>query len=309
MAKIFITGHKGMVGSAIIKRLSKKNKICTIDKKKLNLLNQEQTLQYFKKSKFDQVYLCAAKVGGIHANSKYSADFIYQNLQIQNNCIYSAFKTKVKKLLFLGSSCIYPKNSKIPIKENYLLSGKLEETNQGYSIAKIAGLKMCESFNNQYNTDFRAVMPTNLYGPNDNYDDLNSHVLAALIKKIHYAKINNKKKIIIWGDGLPKREFLHTNDLADACVKVMSISKKKYFFLVGKTNQFINIGYGKDISIKDLTKLICSIVNYEGKIEYDKSKPSGTFRKLIDSTIIKKINWKPNISLVEGISSIIKNFK
>lgn len=307
MMKIFIAGHKGMVGSAIINKLSKKNKIFIIDKKKVNLLNQEQTLSYFKKNKFDHVYLCAAKVGGIHANSKFSADFIYQNLQIQNNCIYSAYKTSVKRMLFLGSSCIYPKNSNIPIKEDYLLSGKLEETNQGYSIAKIAGLKMCESFNNQYNTDFRAVMPTNLYGPNDNYDDLNSHVLAALIKKVRNAKLENKKKIIVWGNGTPKREFLHTDDLADACIKIMNISKKKYFNLVGKTNQFVNIGYGKDISISELTKLICNILDYKGEIEYDESKPNGTYRKLIDSSKLRKINWSPKITLAEGIKSILNN--
>ena len=305
--KIFIAGHKGMVGSAIINKLSKKNKIFIIDKKKVNLLNQKQTLSYFKKNKFDHVYLCAAKVGGIHANSKFSADFIYQNLQIQNNCIYSAYKTNVKRMLFLGSSCIYPKNSNIPIKEDYLLSGKLEETNQGYSIAKIAGLKMCESFNNQYNTDFRAVMPTNLYGPNDNYDDLNSHVLAALIKKVRNAKLKNKKKIMVWGNGTPKREFLHTDDLADACIKIMNISKKKYFNLVGKTNQFVNIGYGKDISISELTKLICNILDYKGGIEYDESKPNGIYRKLIDSSKLRKINWSPKIKLAEGIKSILNN--
>ena len=304
MKKIFIAGHKGMVGSAIMKKLSKKNKIFTISKQKLNLLDQKKTLNYFKKNKFDQAYICAAKVGGIYANSKYAADFIYNNLQIQNNCIISAYKSGVKKLLFLGSSCVYPKKSKIPIKESYLLSGKLEKTNEAYAIAKIAGLKMCESFNNQYKTDFRAVMPTNLYGPNDNYDDLNSHVLAALIKKIKYAKLNKKKKIIIWGNGLPKREFLHTDDFADACVKIMNISKKNYFELTGKTNQFINIGYGKEISIKDLAKLICSIVGYNGRIEYDKSKPSGTFRKLIDTSKLKKINWHPKTSLREGIKSI-----
>ena len=309
MKKIFIAGHKGMVGSVILNKLIKQNKIYTIDKNKLNLIDQNKTLNYFKKNKFDQVYMCAAKVGGIYANSRYSADFIYDNLQIQNNCIISAYKTGVKRILFLGSSCIYPKKSKIPIKENYLLSGKLETTNEAYAIAKIAGLKLCESFNNQYKTDYRTVMPTNLYGPNDNYDDQNSHVLAALIKKIQYAKINKKKKITVWGDGLSKREFLHSNDFADDCIKIMNISKKKYFNLVGKNNQFINVGYGKDISIKDLTKLICSITNYQGKIEYDKSKPNGTYRKLIDSSKIKKINWKPNISLIEGISSIIKNFK
>jgi len=306
MAKIFVTGHKGMVGSAIIDKLSKLNKIYTTDKKKLDFLDQKQTLNYFKKNRFDQIYMCAARVGGIHANSKYSADFIYENLQIQNNCIHAAYKTNVKKILFLGSTCIYPKKSKIPIKESYLLSGKLEETNQAYAIAKIAGLKMCESYNNQYNTDFRAVMPTNLYGPNDNYDDLNSHVLAALIKKIQYAKINNKNKIVIWGNGLSKREFLHTSDFARACIKIMNISKKKYFDLTGKADQFINIGFGKDISINDLTKLICNIVKYTGKIEYDKSKPNGTYRKLIDSSKIRKINWSPNISLEEGIKSVLK---
>ena len=306
MAKIFVTGHKGMVGSAIIDKLSKLNKIYTTDKKKLDFLNQKQTLNYFKKNRFDQIYMCAARVGGIHANSKYSADFIYENLQIQNNCIHAAYKTNVKRILFLGSSCIYPKKSKIPIKESYLLSGKLEETNQAYAIAKIAGLKMCESYNNQYNTDFRAIMPTNLYGPNDNYDDLNSHVLAALIKKIQYAKINNKNKIVIWGNGLAKREFLHTSDFARACIKIMNISKKKYFDLTGKADQFINIGFGKDISIKDLTTLICNIMKYRGKIEYDKSKPNGTYRKLIDSSKIRKINWSPNISLEEGIKSVLK---
>ena len=307
MKKIFIAGHKGMVGSGIMNKLIKKNKVYTVNKHKLDLLNQEKTLNYFKKNKFDHVYMCAAKVGGIYANSKYSADFIYNNLQIQNNCIISAYKTGVKKILFLGSSCIYPKKSKNPIKEGYLLSGKLEKTNEAYAIAKIAGLKMCESFNNQYNTDYRAVMPTNLYGPNDNYDDQNSHVLAALIKKIQYAKLNKKKKIIVWGNGLPKREFLHTSDFADACIKVMNISKKKYFDLTGNINQFINIGYGKEISIKDLTKLICKIVKYSGKIEYDKNKPNGTFRKLIDSSKLKKINWSPKILLEEGIKSIIKD--
>jgi GDP-L-fucose synthase len=308
MKKIFIAGHKGMVGSVILNKLIKRNKIYTIDKNKLNLIDQNKTLNYFKKNKFDQVYMCAAKVGGIYANSRYSADFIYDNLQIQNNCIISAYKTGVKRILFLGSSCIYPKKSKIPIKENYLLSGKLETTNEAYAIAKIAGLKLCESFNNQYKTDYRTVMPTNLYGPNDNYDDQNSHVLAALIKKIQYAKMNKKKKITVWGDGLSKREFLHSNDFADACIKIMNISKKKYFNLTGKTNQFINIGYGKDITIKALTKLICKIANYNCKIEYDKRKPNGTFRKLIDSSKLKEINWSPKISLEEGIKSILDNY-
>mgnify|MGYP000324216970 FL=1 len=309
MAKIFVAGHKGMVGSAIEKKLSKKNSIFTIDKKNLDLINYDQTLNFFKKNKFDYVYICAAKVGGIYSNLKYSADFIYQNLQIQNNCIISSYKTNVKRILFLGSSCIYPKKAKIPIKEDYLLTGSLEKTNEAYAISKIAGIKMCESFNNQYKTDFRAVMPTNLYGPNDNYDELDSHVFAALIKKIFFAKVKNKKKITIWGNGSPKREFLHTDDFADACIKIMKISKKNYFGIVGTNTQFINVGYGKDISIKMLAKLICNIIDYRGKIFYDHSKPNGTFRKLIDSSKIKKINWAPKISLTAGINSIIKEFE
>ena len=305
MKKIFIAGHKGMVGSAILRKISKKNKIYTADKKKLNLLNFEETYNFFKKNKFNEVYVCAARAGGILANSKYPADFIYENLQIQNNCLFSAFKTKVNKLLFLGSSCIYPRNAKAPIKEKNLLTGELEKTNESYAVAKIAGLKMCESFNNQYNTDFRAVMPTNLYGPNDSYDILNSHVLASLIKKILHAKKNNKKVVSIWGNGKAKREFLHVDDSAIACLKIMSISKKSYNIICGNKNKFINIGYGKEISIKDLALLISDIVNYKGKFHYDKTKPNGTMRKLIDSSKIHVLNWKPKISIRQGIKLVI----
>ena len=305
MKRIFITGHKGMVGSAILRNISKKNKIFTIDKKKLDLLDFNKTYQFFKKNKFDEIYLCAARVGGIYANSTYPADFIYQNLQIQNNCIFSAFKTKVKKLLFLGSSCIYPKETRIPIKENYLMTGKLEKTNEAYAIAKISGIKMCESFNNQYNTDFRSVMPANLYGVNDNYDELNSHVLAALVRKILIAKKNNKKIVTIWGNGKAKREFLHTDDFAKACIKVMSISKKKYRKICGAENQFINIGFGKEITIKDLALTISKVIDFKGKFYYDKTKPNGTFRKLTDSSKIKSLNWSPKISLKDGLKKII----
>ncbi len=305
MKKIFIAGHKGMVGSSIQRNISKKNKIITVDKKKLNLLDFKKTYQFFKKNKFDEVYLCAAKVGGIYANATYPANFIFENLQIQNNCIFSAYKTKVKKLLFLGSSCIYPKEAKIPIKENYLMTGKLEKTNESYAIAKIAGIKMCESFNKQYNTDYRSVMPTNLYGPNDNYDELNGHVLAVLIKKIIGAKKNKKKKVTIWGNGKPKREFLHTDDFAKACLKIMSISKKKYQKICGKDYQFINVGYGKEITIKELATLIGKIVNFKGNFIYDKKKPNGTYRKLINSSKLRSINWSPKISLKKGLKKII----
>jgi len=306
MKKIFIAGHKGMVGSSIYRNISKKNKVIVAEKKDLNLLNFDKTYNFFKKHKFDHIYICAAKVGGILANSKYPADFIYENLQIQNNCITSSFRTKVKKLLFLGSSCIYPKDAKIPIKEKYLLTGKLEKTNDAYAVAKISGIKMCESFNKQYNTDFRAVMPTNLYGPNDNYDPSNSHVMAALIKKILSAKKYKKKVVTIWGDGSPRREFLHVDDFAQACLKIMSISKKKYFEICQKENYFINVGSGREINIKDLAYLISDVVGYEGKFVYDRSKPNGTMRKLIDSSKIFKLRWKPKISLKSGIKLVIQ---
>ena len=310
MKKIFIAGHKGMVGSAIFRKLrNKSNKIVLVDKKKLNLLNQKSVLSFFKKYKFDEVYLCAAKVGGIYANNKYVADFIYQNLEIQNNLIHSAYLTNVKKLMFLGSSCVYPKKPKIPIKEEYLLTSELENTNEMYAIAKIAGLKMCKAYNSQYKTDFRAVMPANLYGPSDNYDSLNSHVLAALIKKIVLAKKQNKKSFIVWGTGKPKREFLHVDDLADATVKIMNLSKSKYNKVAGEKFPFINVGSGSDISIKDLAIKISKIVGFKGKMIFDKSKPDGTYRKLMDNTKLRKIKWKPKISLNSGIKKTIVDFK
>ena len=310
MKKIFIAGHKGMVGSAIFRKLkNNSNKIIIADKKKLNLLNQKSVLSFFKRNKFDEVYLCAAKVGGIYANNTYKADFIYQNLEIQNNCIHSAYLTKVKKLMFLGSSCVYPKKPKIPIKEEYLLTSELESTNEMYAIAKISGIKMCEAYNFQFKTDFRAVMPTNLYGQNDNYDSLNSHVLAALIKKIVLARKQNKNSFIVWGTGKPKREFLHVDDLADATVKIMNLSKSKYNKVVGEKFPYINVGSGSEISIKDLAKLIAKIVGFKGKIIFDKSKPDGTYRKLMDNKKLRKIKWKPKISLNSGIKKTIEDFK
>ena len=299
-----------MVGSAIFRNLKKNSyKIVVADKKKLNLLDQKSVLSFFKRNKFDEVYLCAAKVGGIHANNTYVADFIYQNLEIQNNLIHSAYLTKVKKLMFLGSSCVYPKKPKIPIKEEYLLTSELENTNEMYAISKIAGLKMCKAYNAQFKTDFRAVMPTNLYGQNDNYDNLNSHVLAALIKKIVLAKKQNKNSFIVWGTGKPKREFLHVDDLADATIKIMNLKKSKYNKVAGEKFPFINVGSGSDISIKDLAKLISKIVGFKGKMIFDKSKPDGTFRKLMDNTKLRKIKWKPKISLNSGIKKTIEDFK
>jgi GDP-L-fucose synthase len=300
-SRIFIAGHKGLVGSSILQYLKKKKfkKIFIIEKKKLDLRNQSKVLNYFKKNKFDYVINCSGKVGGIYANNKYKADFIYDNISMQNNIIYSSYLTKVKSLIFLGSSCIYPKNSKIPMKETDLLSGKLEETNEPYAIAKIAGIKMCESFNYQYNTNFKCLMPCNLYGPNDNYDLTTSHFLPALIKKIYGAKIKNKKKVIIWGSGKPLREIMYVEDLADACL----------FFLKKKTkHSLINIGSGEERSIYEYAKIIAKKINYTGTFEFDKSKPDGMKRKLVDSSLATSYGWKSKILLELGLSKTITHF-
>ncbi|MDC1166862.1 GDP-L-fucose synthase [Candidatus Pelagibacter sp.] len=300
-SRIFIAGHKGLVGSSILQYLKRKKfkKIFIIEKKKLDLRNQSKVLNYFKKNKFDYVINCSGKVGGIYANNKYKADFIYDNISMQNNIIYSSYLTKVKSLIFLGSSCIYPKNSKIPMKETDLLSGKLEETNEPYAIAKIAGIKMCESFNYQYNTNFKCLMPCNLYGPNDNYDLTTSHFLPALIKKIYGAKIKNKKKVIIWGSGKPLREIMYVEDLADACL----------FFLKKKTkHSLINIGSGEERSIYEYAKIIAKKINYTGTFEFDKSKPDGMKRKLVDSSLATSYGWKSKILLELGLSKTIKHF-
>ena len=291
---IFLCGHKGMVGSAIHQKLISdgyKN-IIIADKKELDLTNQLNVELFFKKNKPDYVFLAAAKVGGIHANNSLSGEFIYQNIMIQNNVINSAYVNKTKKLLFLGSSCIYPKEPEIPINEESLLSGKLESTNRAYAIAKIAGIEMCQSYKKQYGFNAISIMPTNLYGPNDNFSLENSHVLAALIRKFHDAKTKNQNSVICWGDGSPYREFLHVNDLADAAVMCM----KNY-----ESEQIINIGTGTDITIRDLSILISRIVDFKGEIIWDESKPNGTHRKLLDSTKINDLGWKPKISLEEGI--------
>jgi GDP-L-fucose synthase len=288
MKKIFLAGHKGMVGSAILNKLKKKNsKIFVASKKEIDLENYYQTENFFKKNKFDEIYLCAAKVGGILANENFPVEFLIKNINIQNNCISLAYKYKIKKLLFLGSSCIYPKFAKQPIKEKYLLSGKLEKTNEAYALAKISGLKLCEFYNKQYKTDYRAVMPTNLYGPNDNYDLKNSHVIPALIKKALSLKKKPNDAFIIWGSGNPKREFLHSNDLADACIMLMKISKKKYSKILGN-DSCINIGSGQEVTIKKLAKIIKSHVKIKNKISFDRSKPDGTPRKILDSKKNKK---------------------
>ena len=300
-SKIYIAGHNGMVGSAIhrkLKELGYTNIIVT-SRKELDLRNQEDVRHFFWTEKPEYVFLCAAKVGGIKANSDFKADFIYDNIMIQSNIINSAKQFGTKKLLFLGSSCIYPKMCQQPIKEEYLLTGALEPTNDAYAIAKIAGIKMCQSYNQQYGTNFISIMPTNLYGYNDNYDLNNSHVLPALIRKFHEAKINNQPHVEIWGDGTPMREFLFVDDLAEACL-----------FLMGNYNdsEIVNIGTGEDITIKDLAYLVKEVVGFQGNIFFNTQMPNGTPRKLLDVSKLTSLGWQYKVSLKEGIEKTYKDY-
>jgi GDP-L-fucose synthase len=299
-AKIYIAGHKGMVGSAIARKLNQLgyNNIITRTSAELDLRNQEQVFAFFKEQKPEYVFLAAAKVGGIYANNTYRAEFLYDNLIIEANIIHASYLNKVKKLLFLGSSCIYPKMAPQPLKESYLLTGLLESTNEPYAIAKIAGIKLCESYRLQYGCNFISAMPTNLYGPNDNYDLNNSHVLPALLRKFHTAKVEQQPFVEIWGSGSPLREFLHVDDLADACL-----------FLMEKYNEaeLVNIGTGTDLSIKDLAMLIMKVAGYKGEIKFNASKPDGTPRKLMDVGKINALGWKYKISLEEGITRVYKD--
>jgi len=301
-SKIYIAGHRGMVGSAIMRNLQSKgfNNIITRTSKELDLRNSQAVSDFFVTEKPDYVFLAAAKVGGIQANNIYRADFIYENLMIQNNVIHNSYLNNVKKLMFLGSSCIYPKMAPQPLKEEYLLTGLLEETNEPYAIAKIAGIKMCESYKRQYGCNFISVMPTNMYGPNDSYNLNNSHVLPALIRKFHDAKENNLPSVEMWGTGTPMREFLHADDLGDACVFLMNTYDGE---------QFVNIGSGTDLTIKDLALLIKDIVGYKGEIVHDLSKPDGTPRKLMDVSYLHSLGWKHKIELPEGIKQVYDDFK
>jgi GDP-L-fucose synthase len=297
-AKIYIAGHRGMVGSAIERKLRSEgyHNIIAKTSSELDLRNQQAVNAFFELEKPDFVILAAAKVGGIHANNTYRAEFIYDNLMIEANIIHAAYLNKVKKLLFLGSSCIYPKMAPQPLKEEYLLSGYLEATNQPYAIAKIAGIEMCDSYRAQYGCNFISAMPTNLYGTKDNYHPENSHVLPALIRRIILAKKNNVPSVIIWGTGIPRREFMHVDDLADAC-----------YFLLENYNEpgLVNIGWGVDVSIKELAEMIAAEVGYTGSLEFDTFKPDGTPRKLMDTTKITNLGWKPSIKLKEGINKTI----
>ena len=300
-AKIYVAGHRGMVGSAIYRKLQKEGYTNLIVKtsSELDLRDQQQVTDFFNAEKPEYVFLAAAKVGGIIANNTYRADFLYENLCIQNNVIHQAYKTGVKKLMFLGSSCIYPKMAPQPLKEEYLLTGTLEATNEPYAIAKIAGIKMADAYRAQYNCNFISVMPTNLYGYNDNYHPQNSHVLPALIRKFHEAKINNSDAVTIWGSGTPMREFLFADDLAEAC----------YFLMQNYSEAgLINIGTGEDLTIKDLAQLIKNIIGFKGELKFDSSKPDGTPRKLMDVSKLHALGWKHKIALEEGIQLAYEDF-
>jgi GDP-L-fucose synthase len=300
-SKIFVAGHNGMVGSAIVRRLTELGytNIITLNRNKLNLLDQSEVDNFFRKVGPEYVFLAAAKVGGINANQTQKADFIYENLMIQTNVIKSSYSYDVKKLIFLGSSCIYPKMSPQPIKEEYFMTGSLEPTNDAYAIAKITGIKMCQSYNEQYGTNFISAMPTNLYGPNDNYDLNNSHVLPAMIRKFHEAKIEGKQSVELWGTGTPMREFLYVDDLADACIHLM---------LNYNDSEIVNIGTGQDVTIKELALIISDIVGYKGDIHFNSDMPDGTPRKLLDVSKLEEIGWKYSTSLKEGIEKTYKEY-
>ena len=317
-ANIYIAGHRGLVGSAIVRNLQEKGftNLLVRTHAELDLTNQAATDAFFSQEKPDYVFLAAAKVGGIHANNEYPAEFIRDNLAIQTNVIHAAYKNKVKRLMFLGSSCIYPKLAPQPMKEEYLLTGPLEPTNRPYALAKIAGIEMCWSYNRQYGTQYLAVMPTNLYGPGDNYDLDNSHVIPALIRKFHEAKLANSREVIVWGSGTPKREFLYSEDMADACVFLMNLPEDKYESLLGsdeaKTGQFapplVNIGVGEDATIRELAEAVKNVVGFEGNIVFDTSKPDGPPRKLLDVGKMSTLGWQARVRLETGIGQAYKAY-
>lgn len=301
--RIYVAGHRGMVGAAIVRLLQAHGytDIVTRTHAELDLTDQAKVHAFFAAEKIDQVYLAAAKVGGIHANNTYSAEFIYQNLMIQTNVIHQAWRSGVKKLLFLGSSCIYPRLADQPMLENALLSGNLESTNEPYAIAKIAGIKLCESYNRQYGTDYRSVMPTNLYGPGDNYHPENSHVIPALIRRFHEAKINNGERVVIWGSGTPMREFLYVDDMAEASVHVMQLDGTTYCAHTSPMQSHINVGTGEDTTIRELAQLVSKVIGYSGRIEFDTSKPDGPPKKLLDISKLKSLGWRPRTRLEAGL--------
>jgi GDP-L-fucose synthase len=308
--RIYVAGHRGMVGSAIVRALKRhrRNNIVTRTHEELDLSRQSEVTAFFEAEHIDEIYLSAARVGGIHANHTYPAEFIYQNLMIEANVIHGAWARGIKKLLFLGSSCIYPRVAAQPMREETLLTGTLEPTNEPYAIAKIAGIKLCESYNRQFGTDFRSVMPTNLYGPGDNYHPTNSHVLPAMIQRFHDAKIGGAETVAIWGTGTPRREFLHVDDMAEACLHVMSLPMDTYASTTAPMMSHINVGSGDEIAIRALAELVADIVGYTGRLVFDTDKPDGTPRKLIDSAKLAALGWRAKIPLREGLSSTYRSF-
>ena len=310
MKKIFVAGHNGLVGSAICRVLSKQNDVNVVvsDRKRLDLCEQKKVIEFLRSEQPDEIILAAAKVGGIHANNAYPAEFIYENLQIQNNVINGAHLCDIQKLLFLGSSCIYPRNAEQPMRENALLSSSLEPTNEPYAIAKIAGIKMCESYNRQYGRDYRSVMPTNLYGPGDNYHPLNSHVLPALINRFHDAKENSLAEVSVWGTGSPKREFLFVDDMAEASLLIHNLEQRKFEKYTKPMLSHINIGTGKDISIKDLAQIVKTVVGFKGEIVFDASRPDGPMQKLLNVQILNDLGFTPSTSLISGIEATYADF-
>jgi len=309
--RIYVAGHRGLVGSAIVRALRKRGhaEIVTRAHAELDLTDQAQVRAFFAAERIDEVYLAAARVGGIHANNTYPAEFIYDNLMMQSNVIHQAWRAGVGKLLFLGSSCIYPRMADQPIREEYLMTGTLEPTNEPYAVAKIAGIKMCESYHRQYGADFRSVMPTNLYGPGDNYHPENSHVIPALIRRFHEAKTNAVPVVSIWGSGTPRREFLYVDDMADACLHVMQLPRSEYDRHTTPMLSHINVGTGEDVTIREIAEVIRRTVGYQGDIAFDTGKPDGTPRKLLDVARLTALGWQPRMALEEGIKETYERFK
>ena len=309
--RIYVAGHRGLVGSAIVRALRRKDytNIVTRTHSELDLTNQAQVRTFFAEQQIDEVYFAAARVGGIHANNTYPAEFIYNNLMMEANVIHEAWCTGVKKLLFLGSSCIYPRLAEQPIREEYLMTGPLESTNEPYAIAKIAGIKMCESYNRQYGTDYRSVMPTNLYGPGDNYHPENSHVIPALIRRFHEAKQSGAEEVTIWGTGTPRREFLYVDDMADACLHIMELDRATYDANTTPMLSHINVGTGEDVTIRELAETIRSAVGFQGRIAFDTSRPDGTPRKLMDVSKLRSLGWQARMGLREGIAETYRHYE